>query len=297
MDLYYKQELRVGLMVLVAVTIFVIGLLWLSGQRIGPASTLTVPVRFSNVSGLRPGDAVQVSGVKVGTVANVVLQDVGNVMVYLDVNRANRPHTDARAHVASLDFFGAKYVDYSPGNAAELLRDGQVITGEREVALTETAANLTGRAADALSGVQTLLSERTAEDIHRSLLAVERTLNVVARLGEGPTVGDLQETLKSVQRLAERMDSTLAKPDIGKSLDQVDEIAQSLREMSDGLSTATTSLGSILQKMDRGEGVLGKALNDSTLHQDLHETLVSLRKLLDDVRERPGRYVNVKVFE
>ncbi|HEX9581539.1 MAG TPA: MlaD family protein [Gemmatimonadales bacterium] len=296
MDLYYKQELKVGMMVIVAVGVFVIGLLWLSGQRIGPGATVTVPVRFSNVSGLRPGDVVQVSGVKVGQVANVVLEDVGSVMVFLEVNRANRPHTDAKALVSSLDFFGAKYVDYIPGNATELLREGQVITGQREVAITETASNLTGRAADALAGVQTLLSERTAEDIHRTLQAVERTLNVVARLGEGPTVGDLQATLKAVQRLAVRMDSTLAKPDIGKSLDQVDEIAQSMREMSEGLSTATTSLGSILQKIDRGQGVLGQALNDSTLHGDLHETLVSLRKLLDDVRERPGRYVNVKVF-
>ena len=296
MDLYYKQELKVGVMVIVAVAVFVVGLLWLSGQRIGPGSTVTVPVRFTNVSGLDPGDVVQVSGVKVGQVANVVLEDVGSVMVYLDVNRANRPHTDAKALVASLDFLGAKYVDYIPGNATELLRDGQVITGQREVEITETATNLTGRASDALAGLQTLLSERTAEDIHRTLLAVEHTLNVVARLGEGPTVGDLQATLKSVQHLATRMDSTFAKPDIGKSLDQMDEIAQSMREMSEGLSTATTSLGSILQKMDQGQGVLGKALNDSTLHQDLHETLVSMRKLLDDVRERPGRYVNVKVF-
>lgn len=296
MDLYYKQELKVGVIVIVAVTVLVTGLLWLSGRTIGAGSTVTVPVRFSNVSGLQPGDPVRISGVKVGRVANVVLEDVGNVTVYLEVSRANRPRTDAKALVASLDFFGEKYVDYVPGNASDVLRDGQVITGQREVAITETATNLTSRAADALAGVQTLLSERTAEDIHRTLVAVERTLNVVARLGEGPTVGELRETLGAVQRLAVRMDSTLAKPDIGKSLDQVDEIAASMKEMSDGLGKATTSLGSILEKMDRGQGVLGRAVNDSTLHDDLHETLVALRKLLDDVRERPGRYLNVKVF-
>ncbi|HWP37628.1 MAG TPA: MlaD family protein [Gemmatimonadales bacterium] len=296
MDLYYKQELKVGVLVILAVTVLVLGLFWLSGRTIGPRSLITVPVRFTNVSGLTPGDPVQISGVKVGRVANVVLEDVGSVMVYLEVNRANRPRTDAKAIVASRDFFGEKYVDYIPGNATEMLREGQVITGQREVAITETATNLTGRAADALAGVQTLLSERTAEDIHRALVAVERTLNVVARLGEGPTVGELRETLGSVQRLATRMDSTLAKPDIGKSLEQMDEITTGLKEMSDGLGRATTALGSILEKMDQGQGVLGKALNDSTLHDDLHETLVALRKLLDDVRERPGRYVNVKVF-
>jgi phospholipid/cholesterol/gamma-HCH transport system substrate-binding protein len=296
MDLAYKQELRVGLLVMVAVLIFTVGLLWLSGRTIGPSSNVIVPVRLTNVSGLRPGDPVQTSGVRVGRVANVVLQGVGDVMVYLEVNRAQRPHVDAQALVASADFFGAKFVDYVPGSSPELLRAGQVITGTRQVEVTEAAANLTTRASDALAGVQTMLSQRTAEDIHRTLVAVERTLNVISRIGEGPTVNQTQQTLESVQRLAVRLDSTFAKPDLGKSLDQMDETVQSLKEMTDGLSSATNALGSILAKIDRGEGLIGKAVSDSTLHGDLHEVLISLRKLLDDVRERPGRYVNVKVF-
>jgi phospholipid/cholesterol/gamma-HCH transport system substrate-binding protein len=296
MDLAYKQELKVGLLVIVALAVFTLGLMWLSGRTLGPSGNVVVPVRFTNVSGIRPGDPVQTSGVRVGRVANVVLQGVGDVMVYLEVNRAQRPHVDAQAMVASADFFGAKFVDYVPGSSPELLRAGQVITGTRAVEVMESAANLTTRASDALAGVQTLLSQQTAEDIHRTLVAVERTLNVISRIGEGPTINQTQQTLASVQRLAIRLDSTFARPDLGKSLDQMDEVAQGLREMTDGLASVTNALGSILEKIDRGEGLIGKAVSDSTLHGDLHEVLLSLRKLLDDVRERPGRYVNVKVF-
>jgi phospholipid/cholesterol/gamma-HCH transport system substrate-binding protein len=74
------------------------------------------------------------------------------------------------------------------------------------------------------------------------------------------------------------------------------EVTQSFNKLTDDLSSASDALGSILVKIDKGEGMIGKAVNDSTLHGDIHEVLVSLRKLLDDVRERPGRYVNVKVF-
>lgn len=296
MDLAYKQELRVGLLVIMAVVIFTLGMFWLSGRRIGGPTTVIVPVRFTNVAGLRAGDPVQTSGVKVGRVANVVLQGVGDVMVYLEVNRDQRPHVDAQALVASADFFGAKYIDYVPGASPELLRERQVITGTREVAVTEAAANLTTRASDALAGVQTLLSQQTAEDIHNTLVAVERTLNVIAKIGEGPTINETQQTLQAVQHLAARLDSTFGSPDLRKSINQMDEVTQSMKEMTDGLSTTTNALGSILVKIDKGEGMIGKAVNDSTLHGDLHEVLVSLRKLLDDVRERPGRYVNVKVF-
>ena len=44
------------------------------------------------------------------------------------------------------------------------------------------------------------------------------------------------------------------------------------------------------------DGSIGKALTDTTLHTDVHDLLVSMRLLLDDIRERPGRYVNVTVF-
>ena len=43
-------------------------------------------------------------------------------------------------------------------------------------------------------------------------------------------------------------------------------------------------------------GSIGKLLSDKTIHDDLHEVLVSLRQLLDDIRERPGRYTFVSVF-
>jgi phospholipid/cholesterol/gamma-HCH transport system substrate-binding protein len=198
--------------------------------------------------------------------------------------------------VASADFFGAKYVDYVPGSSDQVLKGDQLITGTQEAGVTEQAAELTKRASQALTGVQTLLSQRTAEDIHQTLTAVERTLNVIAKIGEGPTVGQTQATLESVQRLANRMDSLLASPDMRGSVTQLNEATKNIKDLSDGLSSSSNALGAILTKINNGQGLLGQAVNDSSLHGDLHDVLVSLRKLLDDIRERPGRYTNVKIF-
>jgi phospholipid/cholesterol/gamma-HCH transport system substrate-binding protein len=177
-----------------------------------------------------------------------------------------------------------------------MLNGGQVITGTQEAGVTEQAAQLTKRASDALSGVQTLLSQQTAEDIHQTLVAVERTLNVVAKIGEGPMVGQTQATLESVQRLANRLDSTLASKDVQTSMTQLNQATKNLKDMTDGLSNSSSALGAILTKINNGQGLLGKAVNDSTMHGDLDSVLVSLRKLLDDIRLRPGRYTNIKIF-
>ena len=41
---------------------------------------------------------------------------------------------------------------------------------------------------------------------------------------------------------------------------------------------------------------LGKMASDTMLYKNLNATLTSLTALLTDLRERPGRYINVKVF-
>lgn len=39
---------------------------------------------------------------------------------------------------------------------------------------------------------------------------------------------------------------------------------------------------------------IGQMINDSTVAADAHEVLNSLRLPLDDIRERPGRYVHIQ---
>jgi len=226
----------------------------------------------------------------------VVLQDRGQVMVYLDVDADQRPHADARAAVAPLDIMGARYIDYSPGTTAGLLANGQSITGAREMALEEGAAGLTQRATEAIASAQTIFNERTAEDIHTTMVAAARALDMVTKLGSGPQLQQATEAVHSLQVIATRMDSILSNPAIKRSVDQVGDLTVNLNEMAKGLASTSQSLGSILKKMDQGQGSFGKAVNDSTLYHDLHETMVSLQRLLDDVRANPHRYVNVKVF-
>ena len=296
MDLHYKQEISVGLLVIAAIALFATGVALLSGKSIGPSDGVEVPVQFTDVNGLRAGDPVQTSGVKVGRVERVVLQGVGQVMVYLSVSPDSRPHADARAAVASLDFFGTKFIDYASGRSADMLKDGGIITGARELALTEGVPGLTARATEALTAAQGILSERTAEDIHATMTAATRALDVITKVGSGPGVTEATATLKAVQSLAAHIDSIIGNPSIKKSADQLDELTTNLNEMTAGLASTTKTLSSMMQKMESGQGTFGRIMNDSTLFVEMRETLKSLRATLDDLRAHPERYIHVKVF-
>lgn len=298
MDLYYKQEVTVGLLVIVAIAGFVGGLMWLTG-RLSFGQKVEVPVRFASVVNLTEGDPVQISGVRVGRVAHRDLREEGNVInviVRLEVDRRFPPNIDAKVVIKSLDFLGAKYVDYSPGRSSTPLAEGQVIAGTSGADIAETTARLTDDVVEVLIGAQRLLSERMTEDVHSTLAATRRALDVIARVGEGRLVESAQASFAALEQVAVRLDSTLANPAITESLNQLDELTENVREMMEGLAGATMALSGMLQQLSDTTGSFGKLLSDTTIHDDLHELLVSLRKLVDDVRERPGRYTRISVF-
>ena len=295
MDLYYKQEVSVGLLVLVAIVGFFAGLMWLTGQSFR-SSQVDVIVQFSDVGTLSVGDPVQVSGVRIGRVAGARLEEEGAVMVTLEVNDRFRPRVDASVAIRSLDFLGAKYIKYSPGQSDTFLPDGDVLTGTISSDIADAAVGLTDDAAGVMIGLQRVLSEQMAQDVTATLAATRSALGAIAQAGEGPLIENAQSAFGALERLAVRLDSTLANPGLNESLDQLDELTENVSEMAEGLAGATMALGAMLRQMADSSGSIGKLMNEDTIHEDLHNLMTSLTQLLDDIRERPGRYTFVSVF-
>ena len=291
MELSYKQEVGVGVLVLGAVALFVALMLWFTG---GELKDQGVPVRlvFASAAGLEKGDPVMVSGVKKGRVSSVVLDRPGRVLVVIDVEPDVAPKIDAAATMGSLDFFGAKYIDYFPGERAEALPDSVVLIGGRIAEWTDLAGQLGGKASELLDSAQALVSTQLGNDLHATLVAVQRAMAVISSSGQGALVPQMTSTLAATERVLSRIDSSLA----GGGAARLDSLTTNLALLSRNLASATTSLDTVLGRMSRGEGTLGQLATDSSLYRNLNRTLVSLDSLLTDLRLRPGRYLTVKVF-
>src|SRR5262249_8052078 len=151
---------------------------------------IAVHVAFTNVAGLKVGDPVMVSGVHRGRVAAVNLDRVGHVTVTLQlVASEDRPKMDASATVAAGDFFGGRFIDYFPGSdTSQLLPSNGTIQGTREEQLTDVAAAVATKANAALGNVTALVNQQLAVDIHNTLLATQRGMDVIAKTGSGPLV-------------------------------------------------------------------------------------------------------------
>jgi phospholipid/cholesterol/gamma-HCH transport system substrate-binding protein len=295
-DLTYKQEVGVGAIVLIGVAVFLVGMFWLTGQSLR-TSGVAVDVMFQSVAGLKQGDPVLVSGVKKGRVARVSLERVKSVRVTLEISRDVAPHIDASAAVAAMDLFGAKFIDYNPGARDEMLARGRLITGSNQPDITDVAQGVANRANELMENAANIVSDRLGEDIHNTLIMTQRAMSTLSGMPEGPFIRQTTRTLQATERVMQRVDSMLGSG-TGRN---IDSISTNLARLTNHLSHTTAAIDTLISRVNRGEGTLGRMAADSAMYHNLNALSVSLTALLTDLKEHPDKYmkpglVRVKLF-
>ena len=107
----------------------------------------------------------------------------------------------------------------------------------------------------------------------------------------------------SLRRSAEGLEKVTTGPQLDDTLKRVDKLVERLDGTVGTLDKSSKSLESILARMDRGEGTLGKLSTDDTLYNNaseasanLNKATVELNKLLADFQAHPRKYINLEVF-
>ncbi len=301
MDLRYGKEAIVGTLVLIAIAIFVLGTMWLSGRSIGNRDAYRI--QFPNVSGLKRASPVTVSGVQVGRVEAITLQDVGKVLVRVSLPPSITPRIDASAIVLSSNLVGDYVVEFDPGRAPQPLPKGQVVIGRTKSGFGDRAEVLGDRADSVLIGLQEFANKETAKELRETMTALqatlqaaERTMRVYGDPNRGPTA-ELTRTLTAFRSVSGRLDSTLANPGLNAALGRTDSLTQSLRAMTSQLAVTSARLDTVLAGVNQGRGTIGKFATDSGLYYDLRDVSAGLKGLLAELRKNPGKIgVTVKVF-
>ena len=136
----------------------------------------------------------------------------------------------------------------------------------------------------------------TLEDIQGSARELRSLLGQLSELAEaqGDEVARLTESLNRSALGLE--DAAGSGEDFASAVARADSALATVQETSQSLLRASSSLETILLRMEAGEGTLGQLSTDSTLYEKLAEAAESIRALAEDVRANPGRYVKVEIF-
>ena len=295
MDLHYKQEVTVGVMVLAGIAIFVGGTMWLKGNSFSRGDN-GIRIQFADVGTLKKGSVVKVSGVSLGKVEDVEFESVGKVLVSVSLSPRIVPKIDAAAKLATVGLVADAVINFNPGSSAQALPPGQVIQGVVDQGIMELGAGLAGNAKDALTGISAIANKKLADNLNATLAAMQKMMAVYSATQSGP-VGELSTTMKSLQRLSARLDSTMTQAQLARTLRTADTLLSGAAATSAQFTTTTQRLDSLLQKINRGDGTIGKLMTDSLLYGDIRRVSAALEKLIDELRKNPGKItIQIKAF-
>lgn len=235
-----------------------------------------------------PGVPVMLKGVDVGQVTGRTLLPDLRVLLTLELERDVPVPADSRVELGSRSIFGEAEVKVVPGTSARRVEGGDTLVAEVEPTPTELIERLGGRATD-------ILTPEFAADLQattKEFLQAAQGLNELLR----STAPNVERLARSLSRSAAGVERVATGPDLEAAAQSLAMTSEALGEMAEGLSGSARRLEAILTKVDRGEGSLGRLVNDPGLYEDLRALAGSYRALAEDIRRNPKRYVHVSVF-
>lgn len=198
----------------------------------------TYRAEFADASGLRPGQMVQVAGLRVGKVGDLALED-GRVVVEFDVDPGVELGPETSASVEVLNLLGEKYLELQPAGDG-LLAEGATIPLERT------------RAAYDIVGVLGDLTE-TTEQIDTAQLSTALD-TVAATLDQaGPEIRGAFDGLSRLSRTLNSRDEELE-----RLLTRADSVTAVLAERRTDLVALFRSSSLVFDELDRRR----EAIND-----------------------------------
>jgi phospholipid/cholesterol/gamma-HCH transport system substrate-binding protein len=290
-----KHAIIVGAFIFFGLVVLTLGVLTVGVKKDFLVKSIKVHVIFNDVNGLKNGNNIWLSGVKVGTVSGMSLSDSDHVDVTLKLEKRmlSHIHNDSKARVGSEGYLGNKLIIlYGGTDAAPPFKDGDYVQTEKQgnddlmASLQENSKNLL-----AITGDFKKVSSRIASG-QGSLGAIiyDTTLikDIRATLRNFNTASaSSQKAVDNINAFAYRLnhqkgfvnelikDTTLY-ASMQKFMDTLKETSSRLRRAAANANDFTDTLkkaGSQLNKSDNPVGVL---LNDDKAANDLKETIHNL---------------------
>lgn len=294
-----KTEIQVGLTVIASLAILIVSVIWLKEFSVTSQQRVW-RVHFPQTGGLAAADEVQVNGIRRGDVKKVDLVADG-VVVNLVLSSDLQLTRDCQVSIRNVGMMGEKVIAVTlrPGGQPYTERD--TIRGVYELGLPEVVASLGGTVgsivtlATQLENVATTLNEDgNFTETLKNFRAASEELRLAMQENRGALRGmvtDLGATAKTTRAL-----TTGREAELRRALDHFAASAEKLDRLSGRLDSLRATLQSVSSKMDRGEGTLGKLVNDDRVYNETRAAIAEFKALVADIKANPKKYVTVKLF-
>lgn len=294
-----RTEIQVGITVLAALGITLWGVTWLKEMSLS-RKVRQWHVTFPQTGGLATSDEVQVNGLRKGNVADLHLAG-DHVIVDLDLASDIVITRASTVAVRNVGLMGEKVVavDLIMGGPAYTERD--TITGVFEKGIPEVMAEVGGTIDRLNSLTDQMLRVASALERNDNLDATMdnvRKTSEELRLAVTENRRAMRETianLDAVSRTAKTL-TTDREAQIGRTIDSFERSVSEVERLTARLDSLRATVQTISGRVERGDGSLGKLVNDPVLYDDAKASVAELKALIADIKKNPRKYIHLSIF-
>ncbi|MDR9365467.1 MAG: MlaD family protein [Balneolaceae bacterium] len=297
-----SNEAKVGITVFLAVVVAIIGFRFMRDVPIFGTS-LNISSTFEKADGISNGSLVYIKGVRVGSVNSVQLTPENNVRVGMSIDTDVNIPQDSRANLTSLGIVEGKSIVIEMGSSSQFVETGDEIAGTYAQTIMETlgdqgeqlgsdVSNSINELNQFLRQLNETVDDETRGKLDETLSNLLDSSERVANLLEEKR-GDIDLAIESGSRVISQLDTlaTNNRPKVDSLMTSLEENVRELSVVREELETASASLNQLLDKLNNGEGTMGKLINDPSVYENLDSLTIELNKLVKGINEDPGKYL------
>lgn len=278
-----KYLFTVGIFTLLALAILTVAIWMLGGQHKSFEKKFPVKGIFEDVNGLKVGDNVWFSGVKIGIISSIALTDEGNVLITMSIEKKSRKyiHQDSKIKIGSDGLIGNKIVViYGATKTSPLIADNDYLSGKDTPGTSAMLSVLDSSSRNLLQITNNL------KEISNQILTGKGTLNTL--LNDSTLSTQLKYTVSGARA---------AMADFSHTAAGSEEVMNNLVEFSNRLNKEGTLVNNLLSdtvsynKVSGGISRLEAAIDTLSRFSD------NLKKASDALNKNNNNVVNSLLYD
>ena len=300
----FTKEIGIGILVILGTLMSVFSYNYLKGINLFE-KTRTFKVIYTKVDGLSPSNPVTLNGYKIGKVQKINFNsnDTKELIVDIVIENDVKFSKTSKAELYETGLIGGKAIaivpDYDNNAIAE---SGDYLIGSIKPGLTDLVNQIMPqiqlqletvmkKAGIVLSNINTLFDEETKKSLKSS---IDQFASLTNNLSETSRNVDafIKDNSPNLTTTIDNLNATSLKmKDMSNSMSEVD-----LNLILTNLDSTISNLNNITNKLNQGEGTVGKLIYDDGLFKNLDNATKNLEELIEDIKLNPKRYVHFSIF-
>ncbi|OED34557.1 hypothetical protein AB834_06500 [PVC group bacterium (ex Bugula neritina AB1)] len=257
-------EIKVGIFIIFALFLFVVGIFFVQDIKLF-SDQREVKVLFKHTNGLEVGAPACYSGVRVGEVNNIrILYDENMVEVAVGLNDKVVLTESTIISINSWGIMGEKYVEFIMGE------------GDPSLLIDESLP---------LIGQNPVLMSDMVRDFKEFSTKVNKMLNTFNDILSNPeTQKNIKSTIEQTARAAEHLSelTEMIFEALKSNKNNFKKTIDSINNTSFSINNNMLILEKLLQRIEEGEGFIGKLISDESLYLQIEE-------LIEDISYHPWK--------